>query len=71
MEGLREHVDEGDFVDAVALDGQCAEVAGERCWVAGDVDDFRCADGVEQGGDFLAKACAGRIEDDEVGAWFA
>ncbi len=67
MEGVREEVGESDGVDGVSGGEEGAEIAGESCGIAGDVDDGGRADGGEERGDVWAEAGARRVENDEVG----
>ncbi len=63
MEGLGKEVGEGHGLDGVARGGERAQVAGQGCRVAGDVDERGCGDLSKQRGDVWAEANAGRIDD--------
>jgi hypothetical protein len=67
VEGLGEEVGEGEGLDLVTAGDEGAQVAGEGCGVAGDVDERRCGDADEQGGNVWAEADAGRVDDDQIG----
>jgi hypothetical protein len=64
MKGLGKKVGEGDGVDCVARGDESAQVAGQGCRVAGDVDHGGRGDGGEEGDDFGAEAGAGRVKND-------
>ena len=67
VEGLREEIGEGDGFDCVAGGEECAEIAGQRCGIAGDVDERWRGDVCEKRGGFWAQASAWRVDDYEVG----
>src|SRR5665213_2587548 len=57
------------LIDAIACVLQCAQVAREGGWIAGDVDDLRGGDAAEESAGFEARAGARRIENDKVWAF--
>jgi hypothetical protein len=59
MEGLGKEVREGDGLDRVAGGDEGAQIACERCGVAGDVDQRGCRDLGEERGDLRARPVRG------------
>ena len=67
VEGLGKEVGEGDGLDGVSRGDKHAQIAGEGCRVAGDVDHGGGSDPCKQSGNVRAKAGAGRIYNHQVG----
>src|SRR5947209_2980082 len=63
---LRKEVEGAHGGDAVAALCECAQVAGERGRVAGDVGDATRAERDDAAHRFGFRACARRVEEDEV-----
>ena len=67
MEGLGKEIGEGDGLDCVARGDERAQVAGQGCRVAGDVDQRGRGDLSEQRVISGAEAGARRVDDDQIG----
>jgi len=67
MKGLRKQVGEGEGFNLVAAVKKGAQVAGQGCGVAGDVNQRGGGDADEQGGNLRAEADTWRVDNDQVG----